>query len=435
MADKPITVFLADDFKMVREALAAMLSHEPELEVVGQCGDGRTALKQIKKLRPDVVVTDDGMPKMNGFDLCRKVTKKIKGITVLFLAMSDDERFIARAFEYGASGYLLKEKAIEHLLEAIRTVVCGELYLDPSIPTIVLDWIRSGRDDPYKLLTPREKQVLQLLAEGETINKIAEELGLTIETVETHRRSLTWKLDIGDPNDSYVNYRDAFGPWGIEPLFLSKKRKDGNPRLPIRAVPSQGNDPQAEDKAMESKAQYDRGVDLLQRLAELPKDDPDKALATISLYHFESAIRAATRQTEPYQESKGVIDGCGFESWAEIMVDDLGDRVRPHLKGIWQETADARDLIRDEVLSEMEGRRSMMDAFASVFEAAGDDRKYPPVGVLSLDATWEQVTSLIKAFLSEDQRAVLLGVIASHRRTPLLLRVTIRTLNALLEQG
>ena len=118
-----------------------------------------------------------------------------------------------------------------------------------------------------------------------------------------------------------------------------------------------------------------------------------------------------------------------------IMTDELGDAIRPQIGALWRQVADARELTRDIVLSEMEGRRSMLDAFASVLEATGNVGKYPPVKVLSLDATWEQVVALAVALLPETQRTVLLDVIDSHRKTPLLLRVTVRALSALLEQG
>jgi len=189
------------------------------------------------------------------------------------------------------------------------------------------------------------------------------------------------------------------------------------------------------DPAMESEAENGHLFNLVMKLGGVPEDRPDRDLAIVGLYHFEAAIRAATRQTESYGGVYGVIEGCGFESWADIMTDELGDAIRPQIGALWRQVADARELTRDIVLSEMEGRRSMLDAFASVLEATGNVGKYPPVKVLSLDATWEQVVALAVALLPETQRTVLLDVIDSHRKTPLLLRVTVRALSALLEQG
>ena len=195
---EPITVFFAEDHAMVREGLAAMVEREGGFRIVGQCGDGLKVLEQVRACQPDVVVVDIGMPGLNGLDICREITRKVRKSAVLILTIQDGEQFVARALEYGAGGYLLKEAAANQLIEAIRAVARGELYLGPGIPRRVLDRIHSGAGDPYEQLTPRERQVLQLIAEGKTNRQVAEELGLAIKTVDTHRMRLMRKLDIHD---------------------------------------------------------------------------------------------------------------------------------------------------------------------------------------------------------------------------------------------
>ena len=197
MSDNAISIFLADDHTMVREGLAALVSKEPDFNVVGQCGEGLEVLRQILEVSPDVVVLDIMMPGLNGLDICRELTKKTKRVSVLILSMYEDEQFIARALEYGASGYLLKESAAQQLADAIRAVSRGELFLGPGIPRTVLDHMNEG-GDPYETLTTRERQVLQCVAEGKTNRQIAEQLGLAVKTIDTHRMRLMRKLNIHD---------------------------------------------------------------------------------------------------------------------------------------------------------------------------------------------------------------------------------------------
>jgi len=197
MTDKHITVFLADDHVMVREGLAAMLKQHDDIQVVGQCGDGLKVTKEAAQVCPDVIVLDIMMPGLNGLDICRELTRKTKSIGVLMLSMCEDEQFIAKALEYGASGYLLKESAAQQLVDAVRAVARGELFLGPGIPRSVLDYMTDG-GDPYDTLTTRERQVLQAVAEGSTNRQVAEQLGLAVKTVDTHRMRLMRKLGIHD---------------------------------------------------------------------------------------------------------------------------------------------------------------------------------------------------------------------------------------------
>lgn len=201
-----IQVFLADDHRLVREGIAALMANTPDIKVAGECGDGLLVVEEVLKTKPDVVILDLAMPGLNGLDVCRQLTRKVKEAAVLVLTMYADEEFIVRALENGASGYLLKEAASDQLAEAVRTVNRGDLFLGPGVPRSVLTRLTAGRDDdPYSRLTPREREVLQLIAEGKTNRNIAEMLELAVKTVDTHRAHLMKKLNIHDQT-SLVKY-------------------------------------------------------------------------------------------------------------------------------------------------------------------------------------------------------------------------------------
>jgi DNA-binding NarL/FixJ family response regulator len=200
MSEEDISVLLVDDHGIVREGLAELLAKDPTLHVVGQCGDGLKVLDMAQELRPDVVVLDIGLPGLNGLDVCSELTRKLKGTAVLILTISDDEDFVARALDNGASGYLVKEAAADQLREAIHAVAQGRLYLGPGIARSVLERIGRNREDPYENLTSRERQVLQLIAEGKTNRRIADELGTAVKTVDTHRTRLMRKLNLHNVN-------------------------------------------------------------------------------------------------------------------------------------------------------------------------------------------------------------------------------------------
>jgi DNA-binding NarL/FixJ family response regulator len=196
--ENTISVYLADDHAMVREALAVLMAKEPDFTIIGQGGNGLEVLEQVRNLAPDVAVLDIAMPGLNGLDACREITKKCKGTAILILTMHDDEQFIAAALQNGAGGYLLKESAAQQLCEAIRRVKKGELYLGPGIPRSVLHRVGHEENDPHKNLTSREREVLQLVAEGKTNREIASILNLAVKTVDTHRTRLMRKLNIHD---------------------------------------------------------------------------------------------------------------------------------------------------------------------------------------------------------------------------------------------
>ena len=198
MQDREIRVALADDHTVVRQALAEMIAREEGFTVVGQCGRGSEVMGKVLATKPNVLVLDIAMPGLNGLDVCREVTRKFRNLAVLMLSMHDDEEFIARALENGASGYLMKEADNDQLIEALRAVARGELYLAPGISRMVFQRLGHGNEDPYEQLTTRERQVLQLVAEGKTNREVAEALGLAVKTIDTHRTRLMRKLNIHD---------------------------------------------------------------------------------------------------------------------------------------------------------------------------------------------------------------------------------------------
>lgn len=193
---QPVKVLLADDHTMVREGLAALIGNNSQVQVIGQCGDGLQVVKQVEELKPDVVVLDISMPGTNGLDICRELSKKVQGVAVLILTMHDSEQFISKAMQNGARGYLIKDAAPAQLTEAILAVARGEKFLGAWIPQAMLN--PGAQSDSYDRLTPRERQVLQLIAESKTNRQIAHVLKLSVKTVDTHRSHLMRKLGIHD---------------------------------------------------------------------------------------------------------------------------------------------------------------------------------------------------------------------------------------------
>ncbi len=193
-------IVLADDHKIVRDGLQSLLEKQPDMEVVGEADNGRTAVSLAQELSPDIVILDIAMPELNGIEATRQLTLKNPKVKVLALSMHSDRRFVAQMFRSGASGYLLKDCAFEELVTAIRAVVTGQTYLSPGITNmIVRDYVRRlSSDDSSKsdLLTSRECEVLQLLAEGNSTKEIASQLNVSVKTVETHRLQIMGKLDI-----------------------------------------------------------------------------------------------------------------------------------------------------------------------------------------------------------------------------------------------
>ena len=195
-----ITVLLADDHKIMRDGLRSLIEREPDMEVVGEAADGRRTVQLVRELSPDVVIMDVTMPHLNGLEATRQIVAEAPKVKVIALSMHSDRRFVAGMLRAGGSGYLLKDCAFEELVHAIRTVTANQAYLSPAITGIVVeDYVRHvpPRElSAFSVLTSREREVLQLLAEGQTTRGIASRLHTSVKTIETHRRHIMGKLDI-----------------------------------------------------------------------------------------------------------------------------------------------------------------------------------------------------------------------------------------------
>jgi len=195
-----LRLLLADDHGMFREGLRALIEKQTDLEVVGEAANGREAVRLARDLKPTVVVMDVSMPDLNGVEATRRILKRSPMAKVIALSMHSDRRFVVEMLRAGAQGYLLKDCAYEELVRAIRTVAGGGVYLSPRIAGVVLeDCVRrpvSEAAAPAPALTAREREVLQLLAEGHGTKQIAARLNVSTKTIDTHRRNIMNRLDI-----------------------------------------------------------------------------------------------------------------------------------------------------------------------------------------------------------------------------------------------
>ncbi len=197
-------VLLVDDHTIVRQGLKALLDFQDGIEVVGEAEDGRQAIEKAKQLVPDIIVIDITMPNLNGIEATRQMKKINPEMKVLVLTVHDNEEYVHQILQAGASGYLLKESAVSDLVSAINAVKKGDIFLSPSISKVVVkDYIRhaeggSGDFDSINLLTGREREILQLIAEGHTNKAIAHLLKLSVKTVDVHRSHIMEKLNIHD---------------------------------------------------------------------------------------------------------------------------------------------------------------------------------------------------------------------------------------------
>ena len=198
---KSIRVLLADDHKLIRAGLVLVVQQQPDLSVIGEADDGRQAVQLVESLKPDVVVMDIGMPNLNGIEAARQITASRPDTAVVILSMHADEGYVLRALKAGARAYLLKDSATTDLVQAIRAVVEGKSFFSPAVSKVLLqDYMRklrrSGAEDSYDLLSPREREVLQLVAEGKSNKEVANLLNLSTYTVETHRAKIMQKLNL-----------------------------------------------------------------------------------------------------------------------------------------------------------------------------------------------------------------------------------------------
>jgi len=197
----PTRVLLADDHAIIRQGLCALLEKQPDIEVVGGVENGRKALELAKELSPDIVIMDITMPNLNGIDATRKITSELSGTKIIALSVHSSRRFVAEMLQAGASGYILKECLFDELVEAIRTVLSGGIYLSPKITGVVVDdYVKRLSIREYqpasRSITEREREVLQLLAEGRSTKQIALQLHVSAKTIESNRRNIMDKLKI-----------------------------------------------------------------------------------------------------------------------------------------------------------------------------------------------------------------------------------------------
>lgn len=204
---RSIRIVLADDHELVRAGVRALLQKLEGVQVVAEAGDGQEALRLIKKHHPDIALLDIAMPGLNGLDVAARVVKEEPEVRVILLSMHVSEEYVWQALRTGAAGYLLKDSRISELELALTAVSSGETYLSPRVSRHVAEYMRRVGGDtakegsdlrPYEQLTPRQREILQLIAEGRSTKEIAHLLSLSIKTVETHRSQLMERLDIHD---------------------------------------------------------------------------------------------------------------------------------------------------------------------------------------------------------------------------------------------
>ena len=196
-----IRILLADDHTVIRKGLRALLERQPEFLVVAEAADGREAVDGAEATNPDVAVIDIAMPNLNGIEAARRITERRPETAVVILSMHADEGYVLRALKAGARGYLLKDSPEDALIQAIRAVHAGKAFFSPEVSRMLAeDYMRQmsqrGVEDSYELLTPREREVLQMLGEGKSNKDVATQLNLSTYTVETHRANILEKLNL-----------------------------------------------------------------------------------------------------------------------------------------------------------------------------------------------------------------------------------------------
>jgi two-component system, NarL family, response regulator NreC len=198
---KRIRVLLADDHAVVRQGFKMILSAQADMEIIGEAGNGREAVQLATELQPDVVVMDVAMPELNGIEATRRLATASPRTRVVALSMHKDSVYVREILRAGARGYLLKDSPAPDLISAVRAVAAGEGFLSPAVSNAVLDDYRKHVTDPIDLLSSREREVLQMLAEGKTNKEIAAILNLSVYTVDAHRGRIMEKLNLHSIND------------------------------------------------------------------------------------------------------------------------------------------------------------------------------------------------------------------------------------------
>ena len=205
----PTRVILADDHALVRQGIKSLLEREG-LQVVAEASDGREAIAQAEKLSPDIIVMDIGMPTLNGMEAARELGRTCPKVKPILLTQHDEPQYVSAALKAGVKGYVLKSQLSSDLIHAIQQVLRGQVYLSPGISASVMAAIHSKSEIPVDPLTSRERQVLQLIAEGKSTKDVAALLGVSVKTAESHRSRLMQKLDIHE-TASLVRYAVKHG--------------------------------------------------------------------------------------------------------------------------------------------------------------------------------------------------------------------------------
>jgi DNA-binding NarL/FixJ family response regulator len=200
----PIHIVLADDHVLVRQSLKSLLEREGH-QVVGEAAEGKEAARQVNTLQPEIAILDISMPIMNGLNAAREIKNSSPKTKTILLTQHDEDEYISEALEAGVKGYVLKSQVASDLLEAIRQVSRGQVYLSPGVASSVVEAYRTRSERPKERLSLRERQVLQLIAEGKSTKEVASVLGISVKTAESHRSRLMQKLDIHE-TASLVRY-------------------------------------------------------------------------------------------------------------------------------------------------------------------------------------------------------------------------------------
>jgi two-component system response regulator NreC len=200
---KKVRLLIADDHKIFRQGIIKLLEEEPDLQVVGEAADGREVVKKATELKPDVILMDIAMANLNGLEATKQIKKVLPESKIIMLTMHKNEEYVLQSFQAGASGYILKEGAVEELVSAIRSIHADKSFLSPTVSKTLVDaYLRkmeTGKTEtPFDLLTDREREVLQLIAEGFTNREVAKQLYISVKTVEAHRAHIMQKLNIHD---------------------------------------------------------------------------------------------------------------------------------------------------------------------------------------------------------------------------------------------